>query len=172
MKCAAVAGLALLLVGFACSEVRANGGTLRLASAPAGPYVVSAWTQPDPPRIGRIDVSVAVMQPGTGEPVLDARARLVAEPKWHGGSVARTELQRGGGGNLLLYHGEVEASGEGRWRLTIEVEGPAGRGQAAFGLDVVPPNPVVWWLLGAASTVVVGLLGWRWARPARRPRNG
>jgi len=39
----------------------------------------------DPPRVGRIDVSVAVMQPGAAEPVLDARARLGAQPRWHGG---------------------------------------------------------------------------------------
>ena len=59
--------LVLILLGSANAE--ANGGALRLARAPLGPYVVSVWTQPDPPRVGTIDVSVAVMAPGTGEAV-------------------------------------------------------------------------------------------------------
>ena len=77
------------------------------------------------------------------------------------------ELRRGGG-NLLLYHGELEASGAGRWRLTIEVEGPTGRGQAALELDVRGPSPMVWWLLGAMSVVAAATLGWRRTRSRHR----
>ena len=49
----------------------------------------------DPPRVGRIDVSVAVMQPGAAEPVLDGKAwssqdtRSRSEPPPRGGGSCR-----------------------------------------------------------------------------------
>jgi hypothetical protein len=165
-KCAVLASLLLPIA--AASDATANGGRLQLARARAGPYVVSVWTQPAPARVGRIDVSVAVMQPSTGEPVLDAAVRLLAESLRHKGLAAGAELRRGGGGNLLLYHGEVETSEPGRWRLTIEVEGPSGRGQTALELEVLHPKPTAWWLLGAMSAVAAAILGWRWARSRHR----
>jgi len=56
-----------LLTALPCS-VSPNGGTLRLGHVTAGPYHVSAWTQPQPPRVGRLDLSVAVMFPDSGAP--------------------------------------------------------------------------------------------------------
>lgn len=107
----------------------ANGGTPRLAAASAGPYAVSVWTQPDPPRVGELDTSVAVMHPNTGAPAPDATVRVSAEPLESTGKSASTLARRGGGGNLLLHHATLTLPADGRWRVTVQVEGSKAGGR-------------------------------------------
>ncbi len=173
VKPAFLLGLALIAEVSLPGRALANGGTPRLVEAPAGPYLVSAWTQPEPPRVGRIDVGVAVMRSGTGEPVLDAKAGLRAEPRTREGPASSARLVRGAGRSFLLYHGELEVPAAGPWRLTVEVEGQAGRGQATFQLDVLPPPPMSQaWLLSAVGLFVMGTAWWLWVRARGRQKSG
>lgn len=168
-----LAGLVLVVAASSPSRSQANGGTLRLNKARTGPYLISAWTQPDPPRVGLIDLSVAVMRPFTAEPLLDAAVRVVAESSVRRGTPSSAGLERGVGGNLLLYHGELEVPTAGPWRITLTVEGPAGAGQAMFELEVRPPEPLPGLLLlGLVGVVIAGALGWFLARSRRRKRSG
>jgi len=150
------------------SVANANGGTLRLSRATAGPYLVSAWTRPDPPRVGRLDLSVAIMTPDTGQAMLGAEVRANAALTAHQEVTTRTRLERGGGGNLLLYHGNVELPAAGAWRVLIEAGGPDGSGSAAFELDVRPPPPIAWPIAIGLAALSAGAL-W-WARTRRRAR--
>jgi hypothetical protein len=70
--------LVLVLAGALPLQAWANGGTARLSRAAAGPYRVSVWTQPTPPRVGALDVSVTIMRP-SGEVITDVAARMSAE---------------------------------------------------------------------------------------------
>lgn len=162
---------ALSLSGMLWADsARANGGTPRLAAASAGPYAVSVWTQPDPPRVGELDTSVAVMHPDTGAPVLDVTVRVSAEPVEGAGKSASTLARRGEGGNLLLYHATLELSREGRWRVTVRAEGAKGKGSASFDLHVGPARSS-WWL-GAtvAGALLLMVVAWhRMRRAAPRP---
>jgi hypothetical protein len=142
------------------ARAEANGGALRLARAEAGPYLVSVWSQPDPPRVGRLDVSVAVMRPPGGEAALDVRARLQAAPADNHGKGVVVALERGAGGNLLLYHANVEVPIATRWRMTVEVEGPHGRGAAPFELDVRPARSLAWFLIILVAAVVIAAGIW------------
>lgn len=149
----------------------ANGGTLRLAVVSAGPYAVSVWTRPDPPRVGELDTSVAVMHPDTGAPLLDVTVRVSAEAAEGAGKPRSTRAHRGGDGNLLLYHATLDLSREGRWRLTVRVEGTRGSGTASFDLNVHPASPS-WWLCATVATllVLIVLISWRHIyRPSSRP---
>jgi hypothetical protein len=78
VNAAVLTTLVLIVAAAAPGHAFANGGTPRLNKTTAGPHLVSVWTAPDPPRVGRLDVSVAVMRPSTGEPALDAAARVSA----------------------------------------------------------------------------------------------
>lgn len=167
------AGLAVLaLVGLAAGATAAlaHGGTLQLVKAAAGPYLVSVWTRPDPPRTGQLHVSVVVMRPGTEDAVLDARVELRARPPGDGPAPA-VSLARGAHDNPLLHEGDVELHSTGLWRVTLAVSGPAGAGEAAFDLDVRPPRSVLW-SLAPAGAAVVAILGWFLARTRRRRRPG
>lgn len=133
-----LAGLVLVVGASSLSRGHANGGALRLSKAQAGPYLVSAWTQPDPPRVGRLHVSIAVMRSPTAEPVLDVEVGLRATAVEAEEATSATSLERGAGGNLLLYHGELEIPTAGPRRVTVMVNGPAGRGQATYEVVALP----------------------------------
>ena len=60
-------------------------GTPQLLNAPAGPYLLSVWTDPDPLRTDEAHVVVAVVEPATQEfivsdVVVTVRLRLLADP--------------------------------------------------------------------------------------------
>jgi len=144
-----------------------NGGTLRLARVPAGPYLVSVWTQPDPARVGQLDVSVAIMKPDSGEAVLDAMATAHARPPTSGGPTsAPRALERGGGGNRLLYHGLVDVPARGRWDISVRVQGPAGSGETSFAVDVRGGLPPLWAFVIGAIALAAAVIAW-----GRRPRG-
>jgi hypothetical protein len=145
-----------------------NGGTLRVSRAAAGPYLISAWTQPDPPRVGRLDLSVAVMAPDSGQAILGAAVRANATPTARQQIATSARLAIGEGGNPLLYHGNVDLPVAGAWRIVIEAGGPDGVGTTAFELEVRPPVPIAWPI--ALAVVALGAGGALWWARARRRR--
>ena len=142
------------------SSVGANGGTLRLNRVTAGPYHVSAWTQPQPPRVGRLDLSVAVMFPDSGKAVLDGTVRAIARRVEAPGAEAQVRLERGAGGNVLLHHAVLELPSPGRWRVVVDASGPSGGGQAAFELDVLPALPFARLALIGFAVATLIAAGW------------
>lgn len=160
----------LVLAAFlgAPEGVRANGGTLRVARAEVGPYLVSVWTQPDPPRVGRLDVSVAVMRPQDGTAVLDVTPSVAAQVAGDPTSSVTERAARGGGGTPLLYHAELELSRPGRWRVTVTVPPATGQGAASFEITAVRGGNLGPLLLAAVTGVFLAwMLGRRLTRRAR-----
>lgn len=145
----------------------ANGGTLRLANAVAGPYLVSVWTEASP-KPGPVDTSVAVMHPDSREAVLTARVTMVADLLGGSAPTITTTAVRGAGGNLLLYHAELHLPAAGRWRIQIISAGPNGTGTTQFDLVVATPRVPALAFVGAAGAAsVAGWLLWR-AKTRRR----
>jgi hypothetical protein len=150
-------GLAWTLVGLALTWTLAfvttvqpaqahGGGKPQLVNAQAGPYRVSAWTQPEPIRVGTLHLSVAVSEspgPGssgeeTGDLVLDAAVRVRMNPMSQPGPGLVTSATREDAVNKLLYEADVELPAEGQWQVVISVEGAAGTGSASFNIEVLP----------------------------------
>jgi len=155
----ALVGLVALAIGALANDTGAHGGRVQLAKVPAGPYLLSVWTLPDPARVGSLDVSLAVMEPRTERALLDTSARLTAAPVARSGAMLARELERGGGGNPILYHALLEVPTAGPWQVTVSVQGPAGTGQVAFDL-AVEPAPSRLWALGPGVAVGLALLAW------------
>jgi hypothetical protein len=79
----------------AAPAVRADHvGTLQLNGDRVGPYALSVWTQPTPPRAGTCLVAVAVMRPDTHAPVPAVAVRVTAEPPDRAGEPVTTEASR------------------------------------------------------------------------------
>lgn len=140
-------------------------GDAPLTNARAGPYAVSVWSQPDPPQVGKLDMGVAVMTLEARNPVLDAEVRLTAEPIDRGETPISVVASRGTGANKLLYNADLELPIEGRWRVTVEVEGKRGSGSAGFALEVEPSGGANWPLVGV-FVILMGI-AWRMLRPRR-----
>jgi hypothetical protein len=152
-------GLAWTVVGLALTSTLAfatsvqpaqahGGGEPQLVNAQADPYRVSAWTRPEPIRVGTMHLSVAISEspgPGssgeeTGDLVLDAAVRVQMNPISQPGPGLVTSATREDAVNKLLYEADMELPAEGQWQVVISVEGAAGTGSASFNIEVLPAS--------------------------------
>jgi hypothetical protein len=166
-----------------------SGGTPRLTAAPAGPYFVYAWTDPEPWRVGEAHISLAVTQPASqaadqaaGQietPVTDVDIAVTLTPL--DGAQPPIQVQAAPQSLLNDFYFEAitQLPAPGRWHVAIDVNGAAGHGSTEFELDALPPRTLNWPLLagaGVALVVLVALMG-IWSRrqtatakhPARQP---
>lgn len=142
-----------------------GGGAPQIVNEPAGPYLVSAWTDPDPLRVGTVHITVALSEPAgdggsnnavAGEAVLGAAVRVVLEPQAIPdtrpvGGLATHENAL----NRLFYESDLEVPETGIWRVKLLIDGPAGSGETAFEVQVLPPTRMNWPILITAAAVVV-----------------
>lgn len=129
------AGMLLALA----AEARADGGTLQVSQS-AGPYRVTVFTSPTPPRAGPVDVSVMVQDATTGQILADAQITITAtEPV--SGRVVRGQATTAAATNKLLQAATLELPTAGGWRIDIHVASSAGAGELEFALGVAPPLP-------------------------------
>lgn len=152
--------------------VLANGGTIQLSRAPAGPYEVTVLTSPSPLTVGVADVSVLVQRPGADEVVSDARVTVGTEPLARAGPGGSFEATHEQATNKLFYAANVELPTAGRWRFRVHVTGPSGEGAVSFEAEVAEAGlldqPLVLLILvlplGAAAI-------WWLARSGRKARS-
>jgi hypothetical protein len=161
-------GLLCLLGAAVAGPARADhGGTLQLNGDPAGPYRVSVWTQPTPPRPGVLSVTVAVMRPESFRPIDDVAVELTAEPLEPGAAATPVRATKGPE-SWSGYMAELPIPRAGSWKVTVRITGREGAGTAAFPLDV-PQASSGWWLwIGAGGALVLAAAGAWLARRWRR----
>lgn len=153
----------LLFSAAAVPTVRAHGGgTPQLQNAPAGPYLVSVWTSPDPPRVGAYHLTVSVAQPdetgNVGEPVLGADVAVRLTPQSAAAQPLTTHASNQAADNKLFYEADVELPAPGVWDVQVTVAGPDGRGEAGFQVEAQAGGGVNWGLIGTAGVGVVLVL--------------
>lgn len=162
-----------------------GGGTPRLTNAPAGPYRVYAWSDPEPWRVGEVHLSLAVTEPATAAddrpgaqleiPVTAADITVLLTPV-DGGAPIRLVAERQPFLNNFYFEVDTQLPAAGLWDVTIQVDGPAGSGSTGFRLEAQPPLTLHWGYLaaGAGTLVAVAALAGMTSRrgPApRRPRR-
>jgi len=168
-------GVALLagMLGWPAAVWAHGGGTPRLTNAPAGPYRIYAWSEPEPWRVGEVHLSLAVVMPNPDTtsnqsevPVNDADVRVTFAPSdgsrtpWVVTAVNQTLL------NSVYYEADTALPAPGVWRVTVAADGPEGAGSVEFTLEALPPRTVNWLWVGGAGVVVVIMagLGAVWSR--------
>lgn len=169
-------GLALLAT--AAVGLRAHGiGKPQVLNEPAGPYLLSAWTDPDPLREDEAHVVVAVTDPQTREPIVTGIEVTVsmasaANPADVVSVVAGTDDV-----NQLLYAAEFnDRLTTGRWTTSLSVRGQQGSGDGVnFPVEIEPARGFNWLWIGVgglALIVVVWMVGaMRTEKPARSSRS-
>ena len=121
-----------LAVALAAGTARANGGTVRIAEVPVGPWAVTVYSSPTPLRTGEIDISTLVQD--SGGATVDVPITVTATPV---GFVADPVLQpatRRQATNKLFKAAKFDLGVPGRWDFRIHV----GSAAAAAGA----PSPV------------------------------
>jgi hypothetical protein len=152
----AIAGL---LAGLAPAGVaRAHTGPpfVVLSERPVGPYTATVWADPDVGGGGFIieaSLAGAALPEGASVTVsarpLDGRTGAVSGP---------AQRQETNGGRVFLA--TLPFDGEGDWEARVTIEGPDGRGEAVFQLQVTPP--IEGWVTTTLCMLPFVLLGAAW----------
>lgn len=133
-------------------------GAIQLTSAPAGPYKVTVWTWPDPPRVGDIHISIALVLAEDASPVLDAK--VIIEVRSLSGDVtlsapSTTENSE----NKFLYESAMDFPDSGIYTVTINVGG-SDEAEVAFQMEVLPERAFNPLLLLPIIIVIIGIIIW------------
>ncbi len=175
MKCKILLVVLLALMWGSAARLWAHGiGTPQLINEPAGPYVVSVWTDPEPLRIDEAHVTVAVMEPETEAPILDAQ--VTVELVWLDDSSSRltAPATREQATLKVMYTAVFAPPQAGMWQGTVLVDGPDGAGKVGpFVIELLPPARNYWGLVGglALGLLMVGWLVRPWLGQQSGGRN-
>ncbi|MDW7981439.1 MAG: hypothetical protein RMH81_01280 [Thermomicrobium sp.] len=171
---AAVAWLVAVLV--ACLfplAARANGGQVRIANYPIGPYEVTIFTSPVPLQTGTIDVSVLLQRRDDKSIVDDAEITLTVQPA-EAGALQRYPVTREQATNKLYYAAEFPLDQPGTYRMQVEIRAPEGSGAVAFDVTVERARSSLWrswWLWAAIALVSIPALWWLFGGSPRGSRR-
>lgn len=152
----ALAGLAAAAI--AGDALRAHGiGKPQVLNEPAGPYLLSAWTDPDPLREDEAHVVVAVTDPQTRGPIVtgvDVEVQMVSPD-----APADVVSVKAGTDNVnqLLYAAEFnDKLTAGRWQVTVHVSGEQGVGEGSgFEIEIEPARGFNWLWLGVGGMAAI-----------------
>ena len=122
--------LAVLAV-FACvNPAFADGGRLRFRR-PAGPFIVTLFTTPDPLTRGRADFSVAIERAGMPGLVEDAHVEIILTPaEGHGRQIA-LYASHAQATSKWLQAANFSLPARGLWRVTVLVRRGQETGQCS-----------------------------------------
>jgi hypothetical protein len=165
--------LILLVICARTTVAGAHGiGKPQVLNAASGPYLISAWTDPDPLRADETHVVVAVTDPATREPIVTGvevtvRMQSVADP-----TTVITQTAGKDETNLLLFAAEFNGRvTEGRWRIGIAVRGERGAGEeVTFEVDVTPARGFNMLWVGLGGLVIL-VMGWVFLSSRSRPAS-
>ena len=115
----------------------------------AAPFEVAVRWLPPAPQVGFVNVAVKPALAGSGEPVMDARVRILAEGEERSGIMARIAgesdpdfevLAVNSPASPFVYRATMKFEGAGNWTLRFSVDSPtAGAAEFAAPIVILPP---------------------------------
>jgi hypothetical protein len=130
-------------------------GTMQLAAVPAGPYMLTVWTSPDPASSSEdLHVALAVVLAEDASPVLEADVQVQLTPEGDGPVISGPATIENSE-NKFLHEAILDVGQSGDYLVEIFVEGAdGGFGQASFPLQVEGGSGLNWTLILVAVAVV------------------
>jgi hypothetical protein len=148
----------LLAVALSMLSLRAqaDGGLVQMHQT-AGPFVITVFAAPNPPRAGLVDISILAQDRADGRAALDVEVfvRLRSE----GGAIVAGQATRDVARDKLLYSVLMNLPETGRWELEVTIK-RAESAASVFGqLSVAAPRPflISYWRSLSLPWVVVTL---------------
>lgn len=165
----------LIGLGLAAIIVFADGGTM-LFRKQAGPYVITAFSEPVPVRVGAADISAMVQEASDHGTVLDARVMMRLR-KTASGNITEVvaPATHDPATNKLLYAAHITLPSTGSWMLEVDVTGKNGASESVSGdLSVLPAQQPVrsqWPYLAIVPAVILFFVLNQWLRKKRGIRS-
>jgi len=151
----------------------ADGG-LALLHQTDGPFVVTVFAAPNPPRVGPIDISVLTQYRADGRAALNAEVivRLWRE----GGMTVVRRATREAARNKPLYSALMNLPEAGQWELEVTIKQGERAARALGQISIAAPRPFLlsYWRSLSLPWVVVALFAmnqWLKRRAASRTRQ-
>ena len=142
-----------------------GGGTPQLVAVPAGPYEVYAWTNPTPIRVGTLHVSVALVDPASTQPVLNADVQVVAAPVDPAAAAAVSSQATHTKATIKTYYEtDMQMPATGPWQVEISYRDTTASGSARFEIAVQPKSNTRWLLIGIGAVVFIAVGWFLWPR--------
>lgn len=159
----------LLLLVMQPARAQAHGGGVpQLVKEPAGEYAVYAWTNPDPVRVGVMHLTVALVQPDTDAPVLNAAVQVTAMPQ--SGQPLSVAATHENATIKSYYEADLDLAETGPLQVNVAYQDGAASGSAGFTVQVEPRGLDVQRIgLGVALLVIGGGILWMGRRNRRAP---
>lgn len=157
----ALLGLTLLGLTLAVTApALANGGTVRIARAPVGPWLVTVYSSPTPLRTGEVDISTLVQD--STDTILDVPITVLAEALDTVAAPIELRATRAQATNKLFKAAKFDVAVPGRWRFRVRVGAPGDEGGEVAFEAVVARSTILDRPLLLASLVLLPLLvlGW------------
>jgi len=136
-----------------------EAGTLQLDQVRMGPYRLSVWTYPWYLSVGRIALSVAVLEAQSNASVQNGKVLVQLAPLEADGGLLNHHPSSYPTIQHPLYDFEVDLATPGPYRVIVQVQDASGwAGETAFAMVVHPE--VVWlkWLI-IVLLIQAGLVG-------------
>jgi len=127
----------IVIVMLSAASASADGGVIRVSQR-AGPWTVTVFTSPTPPRAGPVDVSVLV-QDVAAVARTDVRVSVRATM---GTQSLSNQATTAAATNKLFQAALIEFPHAGRWSMVVTVDSET----VAFEMEVGEPQPA-WWAL-------------------------
>lgn len=169
------AGAVLFVTTVVAPAVLAHGGgTPQLVEELAGPYEIFAWSNPEPARVGTFHITVALVEPTTDQPVLDANVLIHAAPLAEAAASPIVAPATHQNATIKTYYEtDMEMPAAGAWQVTVtytDTNGTDG-GSASFPVEVQEAG-INWGRIALGVVLVIlasGVLlfnrvGGRWLR--------
>jgi hypothetical protein len=166
--------IALCLLGATgvSAAAHADGGRLRMHE-PAGPFVVTLFTTPDPLRAEEADFSVALERAGTGELVSDADITLRLTPEEGERGAIELQATRQAATSAFMQAADVKLPHAGNWKVMVLVKRGVESGSCETTVDVRPALPIggqIFWEILLVPFAILIFAVHRWLkRKQRRP---
>ena len=150
--------LVLLVLWGRPATVQAHGGGQpHLYNVPAGPYQLTVWLSPEPPRADALQIAVEADIADAAATDLDVQIDMhrLGQP----GQRIHTPATEQSGFFVHYYQSNVVLPVDGAWDISINVTEASGAGSVRFVMEVLPAYSAPWELI-FWSVLAVGALVW------------
>lgn len=136
-----------------------GGGQPHLYQVSAGPYQLTVWLSPEPPRAEALQIAVEVEVDVAGAAATGLDVQIEMHRLGQPGQEIDALATEKSSFFLNYYQSNVVLPVDGPWDISITVNGASGSGAVQFAMDVLPARSAPWELI-FWSILAAGALAW------------